>query len=243
MHANNGCCATATQIEDTGDVSRAEEDGDAFEDDQESPYSSAAQAAAFAALDPETRRLVLESIAGGMSDADDEEDDESAALAAALMAEAERLEQRKQLASVEHATAEQVGIVRWDGGQAGEEGSAAAGGIRGHSDSDCITSSGSSSSSGIKAPEAHPEDPVTSSTAARSQPDAMSLSEEPSDMSCERDAAETAAGGPDPFRLSEQDPDELLDAEEPEPVDWAQRDPDAVAACVSASGDWSRIVR
>ena len=224
------------QVEDSGGVSGAKDDEDAFED------SAAAQAAAFAGLDPEARRLVLESIAGAVSD-DDDEDDDSAALAAALVADAERLERQELLVSDEHMTAEPAWSAEWDGTERGRHALAVEGvATSGHSNGDGSSTS-SRGSAEHEVPPVPSEDWTASLTAASSQSTAASSCDKPGVRSGISDAADTVASGLDALRPLSTDVDELLDDEESEPADWVQRDPEAVNVCIAASGDWSRIVR
>ncbi len=220
------------QVGEFGDeVSVAEDDEGASDDDDLSGAMRDAELAAFAVLDPEARRLVLESIAGSVSD--DEDDAVSAELAAALVAEAERLE---QLASARAEQHEAVHAEDWPHGAEGkllvdadsisissEDSSNRVHGSGGSSSREAVDASQPLQQTGISSPdEASTAEQLGSSIHAAGE-DVASL--DPS--------APLSAGITEPHDSVGED----------EALDWEQRDPAAVAACVGASGDWSRIVR
>ena len=184
-----------------------------------------AELAAFSVLDVEARRLVLESIAGSVSD-EEEGDEGSAGLAAALAAEAERLQ---QLAS---ARARQQAAARVEDGRADDFGDAASDGVS----SSCASSRDSSSDDSREA-----EDSMELlQAAATSLAPMTSPADQPDSQTHAAENAETSLGLPGARSATAA---ELDDAGNEEHIDWEQRDPEAVAACVAASGDWSRIVR
>ena len=217
-----------------GEDDAAEDDeGESAEDDLLGAMRDA-ELAAFADLNPEARRLVLDSIAGSISD--DEDDAESAELAAALVAEAERLE---QLAA---ARAEQDRAVYAEDGQQGPEEAPSddADSISISSEDSIGSSSGVHNSGGTSNIEAV-DDSEPLRQASISSSDMASPAEQ---LGSRIHATEDVAASLDPSEppsAAMAEPHDSLEQEDA--VDWEQREPAAVAACVGASGDWSRIVR
>ena len=184
-----------------------------------------AELATFASLDPEARRLVLESIAGSVSD-DEEDDDGSAGLAAALVAEAERIEQLSSTSGEQqHATKAEAAV--WNGINSA------------HSSNDSMSSSRSSGTSVSGSGDAFDFREPLQPTVSRP----IHVTSPAEAASSDTQATGAAMASVELSRLSPLSAAELDDGGEEEQVDWEQRDPKAVAACVAASGDWSRIVR
>ena len=217
-----------------GEVSSAEDGEGASDDDDLSGALRDAELAAFADLDLEARRLVLESIAGSMSD--DEDDEASAQLAAALVAEAERLE---QLDSARASKDEAVHVEDWQHGA--ERPLLDDADSNSNSSQDSISNSsgdhGSGGSSNREAADASEplQQPVSSS---------IDVTSPAGQLSSRTNAAGDVDATSGPLvaaSINIAEPDDCV--EEEEAVDWEQREPEAVAACVAASGDWSRIVR
>ena len=217
-----------------GEDDAAEDDeGESDVDDLLGPMRDA-ELAAFASLDREARRLVLESIAGSVSD--DEDDAESAALAAALVAEAERLE---QLDSARAERQEAVLAEDWEHGSeqalsddahsnstSSEDSIGSSNGVR--------SSGGSSSTEAVDASQPLQQADISSS-------DATSPAEPLGSRTHATEDVVASLDPPEPPSAAVTEPGDSVEKEEA--VDWEQRDPEAVAACVGASGDWSRIVR
>ncbi len=218
----------------SGEVSAAEEDEDASDDDDLSGAMRAAELAAFADLDPEARRLVLESIAGSVSD--DEDDEESAGLAAVLVAEAERLE---QLASARAEQHEDVHAEDWRHGF--EEPSPVHADSISTSSEDSIGSRDGVHSSEWSSVGEAVDLPEPLQQTATSSLDVASPAEQLGDSTHATEDVIASLDPQEPPSAGITEPDDTVDQEEP--VDWEQRDPEAVATCVGASGDWSRIVR
>ena len=221
------------QVGEYGDKAAEDDEGVSGDDDPIGAMRDA-ELAAFADLDPEARRLVLDAIAGSVSD--DEDDEESAGLAAALMAEAERLEQ------LESARAEQNAAAHAEDSRHGSEEAPLddAGSINtssregGGSSNGVHSSAGSSSRQAVDASEAVHHTVISS--------DVTTSAEQLGSRTQTAEDASAILGPPELLSAGITEPADSVENEE-DAVDWEQRDPEAVAACVGASGDWSRIVR